>query len=105
MKDNWKKYEVRHNDRNISEVLGDVIGSNKRLKKGFATTRIQNAWKIEMGDMINSYTQKMYYFEGVLTVYLISAPLRNELNMSREKVIEIINTACQERLINKIIFR
>ncbi|MFT6782922.1 MAG: hypothetical protein ACJA1A_002860, partial [Saprospiraceae bacterium] len=42
---------------------------------------------------------------GILTVYLTSAPLRSELSMSKPKVIEILNAACQERLIKEVIFR
>jgi hypothetical protein len=105
MEDNWKKYIVKHNDKIIKDVLGDMMGKNKRLNRGYAYIRIQNAWKIEMGDMINSYTNKMYFSGGILTVYLTSAPLRSELSMSKPKVIEILNAACQERLIKEVIFR
>lgn len=105
MEDNWKKYIVKHNDRTIREVLGDMIGRNKKLNRGYASVRIQNAWVIEMGDMINSYTKKLYFSGGTLTVYLTSAPLRSELTMSKQKVIDLINAACQERLIKEVIFR
>mgnify|MGYP001803918448 CR=1 FL=1 len=87
--DNWKKYVVKHNDRNIKDVLGDVIGNNHRLQKGFTTIQIRAAWKQEMGEIICSNTQKLYYKAGVLTVYLLSAPLRNELSLSKEKVIHL----------------
>lgn len=105
MKDNWKKYVVKHNDRNIKDVLGDMIGSNKKLQKGYSTVRIREAWKKEMGDIICSYTQKLYFKDGVLTVYLMSAPLRNELSMSREKVVNLLNKACGEDLIKSVIFK
>ena len=105
MEDNWKKYIVKHNDRNIREVLNDAIGKNKRLQKGYSTIRIQEAWKNEMGDIIGSYTQKFYFKDGVLTVYLTSAPLRNELSMSKNKVIDLLNKACKEEIIKSIIFR
>jgi len=96
---------VKTNDRNIKEVLGDMMGSNTRLNRGYASIRINNAWKIEMGDMINSYTQKLYFSGDTLTVYLTSAPLRNELSMSKQKVIDLLNQACQERLIKTVNFR
>ncbi len=105
MKDNWKKYVVRHNDRNIREVLGDMIGNNKKLQKGYSTVRIKEAWKKEMGEIICSYTQKFYFKDGMLTVYLMSAPLRNELSMSKEKVIDLLNKSCGEEIIKSIIFR
>jgi len=105
MEDNWKKYVVKHNDRNIREVLGDVIGNNKKLQKGYSTVRIKEAWKKEMGEIICSYTQKFYFKDGVLTVYLMSAPLRNELSMSKDKVIELLNKSCGEEVIKSIVFR
>ena len=105
MKDNWKKYIVRHNDRNIREVLGDVIGNNRKLQKGYSTVKIKEAWQKEMGEMICSYTQKLYFKDGVLTVYLLSAPLRNELSMSKDKVIELLNNYYNEEIIKSIIFR
>jgi predicted nucleic acid-binding Zn ribbon protein len=105
MKDNWKKYVVKHNDRNIREVLSDMIDNNQKLQKGYSTVRIKEAWKKEMGDIICSYTQKMYFREGVLTVYLTSAPLRNELSMSKQKVIDLINKSCKEEIIKSVIFK
>lgn len=105
MKDNWKKYIVKHNDRNIREVLGDMIDSNQKLQKGYSTLRIKEAWKQEMGEMICSYTQKLYFKDGILTVYLMSAPLRNELSMSKEKVITLLNKSCREEIIKSVIFR
>lgn len=105
MEDNWKKYIVKHNDKKIKDVLTDMMGSNKKLNRGYAAIRIQNAWVIEMGEMINSYTKKIYFSGGTLTVYLTSAPLRNELSMSKQKVIDLINAACQERLIKEVHFK
>jgi len=105
MEDNWKKYIVKHNDKNIREVLGDMLGKNKKLSRGYAAVRIENAWKLEMGEMINSYTSKMYFSGYTLTVYLTSAPLRNELSMNKQKVMDNLNAACQERLIQEVIFR
>jgi len=103
--DNWKKYVVKHNDRNIRDVLGDVIGNNRNLQKGYSTVRIKEAWMKEMGEMICSYTQKFYFKDGVLTVYLLSAPLRSELSMSKEKVIDLLNKYCGEEVVKSIIFR
>ena len=105
MEDNWKKYVVKHNDRNIREVLGDMIGNNAKLQKGYSTVRIKEAWKSEMGEIICSYTTKILFREGVLTVFLTSAPLRNELSMSKAKVIKILNDYFKEELITSIVFK
>ena len=82
-----------------------MIDSNKKLQKGYDTVRIEEAWKSEMGTMICSYTQKIRFKDGVLTVYLLSAPLRNELSMSKDKVIQLINKACKQDVVKSVIFR
>lgn len=96
---------LKHNDKNIKEVLHEVIYSNKKMRSGYAWVRIHNAWKVEMGDIINSYTEKLWFRDGKLTVNLTSAPLRNELSMSKDKVIKLLNDACNEKLIQEIIFK
>mgnify|MGYP000070414256 CR=1 FL=1 len=96
---------IKHNDRNIKEVLNEMIHSNKRINRGYDSVRLKEAWKSEMGEMISGYTEKLNFYQGVLTVNLSSAPLRNELSMSKPKVIQVLNEACKEDLIKDIIFR
>ena len=72
----------KHNDRKISEVLGEFIQKNKRIQIQHELKQIQDAWKSEMGSMINSYTTRFFIKNGRLEITLTSAPLRTELNMS-----------------------
>lgn len=95
----------RHNDRKISEVLGDFIQSNKRIQIQHELKLIQDAWKSEMGDMINGYTSRFFIKNGRLEVTLTSAPLRAELNMSRPKLMKLINDKVGHEIITEIILR
>lgn len=92
----------RHNDRSIKDVLGEYVSTNKRVSKGYHTAQIQEIWKEQMGPIIAGYTQKIYFYEGVLKVYLSSAPLKKELTMGRDKIIKIINDAVQEELVTAV---
>jgi len=93
------------NDRDIKDLLKQVIKDNKKLTKGVSQVVLEDAWRSEMGDVICSYTDRMYYNNGKLIVYLTSAPLRSELSMSKPKLIEVLNTACGDNYVKEIILR
>lgn len=93
------------NDKDIRKLLKEVIGGSKRLSKGVSQVMIENAWKKEMGDVISNYTDRLYFNNGKLIVYLNSAPLRSELSMSKPKLMKMLNTACGESVINEIVLR
>ena len=92
----------RHNDKSIKEVLGEYISKDNRVSKGYHTAQIQEIWKKEMGPIISGYTQKIYFKDGILKVYLTSAPLKKELLMGKEKIISIINEAAKENIVSQV---
>lgn len=92
----------RHNDKSIKEVLGEFIASNKKVAKGFNTARIEEIWRSEMGPVISGYTNKIYFKEGVLKIYLTSSPLKKELMMGKDKIISIINDALHQALVTSV---
>lgn len=98
-------FQKKYNDRKISEVLGEFIQSNKRIQIHHELKLIQDAWKSEMGDMINGYTSRFYIKNGRLEITLSSAPLRAELNMSKSKLIKLINDKIGTEIVTEIILR
>ncbi len=94
----------RHNDKNIKEVLNDFLSSNQRVAKGYYISHIDEVWKQEMGPIISSYTTRIYFKDGALSVYLTSAPLKKELSLSKEKAISLLNTALGSTIIQSIEF-
>jgi len=94
----------RHNDKNIKEVLNDFIASNQRVAKGYYISHIDEVWKQEMGPIISSYTTRIYFKDGALKVYLTSAALKKELSLSKEKAINLLNTALGSAIIQSIEF-
>lgn len=93
------------NDRNIKDLLGEVIGSNRKLNRGVSQIRIEEAWAKQMGDIISSYTTRLYFREGTLTVNLTSAPLRSELAMSKQQCIDLLNEECGEEVVKDLILK
>lgn len=98
-------FQKKYNDRKISEVLGEFIQGNKRIQIHHELKLIQDAWKSEMGEMINGYTTRFFIKNGRLEITLTSAPLRAELNMSKPKLISLINDKIGSEIVKEIILR
>lgn len=92
----------RHNDKNIKEVLAEFISSNKKVSGGYHSVKIEEIWKKEMGEMINSYTTGIKLNDGVLRIYLNSSALKKELSMGKEKIKNIINEALKSMIIKEV---
>ena len=93
------------NDREIKDLLKEVLKNNSKLNKGVSQVVIEDAWVAQMGPVINSYTDRLYFNRGILTVYLNSAPLRSELSMSKVKLIDLLNDACGDDYVQEIILK
>ena len=75
-----------------------------RIKDKFSEARIMNEWERIMGKPIANRTSKIKLYKGKMKVYVSSAPLKNELNMSRSKVLEILQKEYGEDLIQEVVF-
>ena len=95
-----KKFEPQ----TIGEVLNDIVGS-KALKTGLTNAKVVQLWSKLMGENIERYTDKIIVKNKTLTIYLSSAPLREELIYGKEKIIKMINEETGVKVIEKIIFR
>lgn len=95
----------KHNDRKLSEVLNEYIQKNKRIAIKHEVKQIEDAWRSEMGEMINRYTKTFYIKNKKLFVGISSAPLRAELSMSRDKIKDLINTKLGREVIDELILR
>jgi len=63
-----------------------------RLKPNLDRIAVEKFWKDEMGDLINRYTDKIYFSnKGTLMIKVSSGPLRNELFINRDSLKERIN--------------
>ena len=92
----------RHNDKNIRDVLSDFVSSNDRFAKGYYTSAMDDTWKTEMGPVIAGYTSRVQFNDGVLKVYVVSAPLRYELLQGKDKIITIMNEALGRKIITSV---
>ena len=87
------------NEYSMKEAL-EVWLKKSRLQQKFDETRLLESWELLMGKPIASYTENLYIKNHILYVKVRSAPLRNELHMSKTKIIDRFN----KEVGNNIIF-
>ena len=90
------------------QSLGDVIRQwlkQSNMEEKITEVRINASWEKIMGSDIQKLTEKLVYRKKVLTVYLRSAPLREELSMAKTKIVQMINKEAGSNVVDEVIFR
>ena len=94
----------RHNDFTLKEVLQKMIDQND-WKANLNQTKIQKFWIEVMGTSINQYTTEIKLRRKKLFLTITSAPLKQELSYSLEKLKKVLNDELGEEYIEEIIIR
>jgi predicted nucleic acid-binding Zn ribbon protein len=90
------------------QSLGDVIRQwlkQSNMEEKITEVRINASWEKVMGSDIQKLTEKLVYRKRILTVYLRSAPLREELSMAKTKIVQMINKEAGSNVVDEVIFR
>ena len=90
--------------KNIGQIIEDLL-KKENLDVQLDEHRASALWPQIVGDGINRYTIKRFVTNGVMTVYLSSAALANELMLNRAALIQRINEALGREVIHEIIFK
>jgi ethanolamine utilization protein EutQ (cupin superfamily) len=96
--------DISKNTQHIKAII-EAMRKERRLKKGLEKAQITALWKELMGETIDNYTNSLTYDSGILTVYLNSSAMREELNRGKNKIIDLLNSHFNERIIKQIIFK
>lgn len=72
--------------KTLKQVMGEMFESYK-LSGKMHEKQVVNAWPRIMGPTIAKRTGKKFLKNGVLYVSINSAPLKNDLSLSKEKII------------------
>ncbi len=67
--------------------------------------QIQEVWGNIMGKTIANYTDKIEIINSTLFISTNVAPLKNELIYQKAKIIERVNEALGERVINEVVVK
>ena len=85
----------------INELTSQLF-EQKRIKNNILQAQVQNTWEKLMGNNVIKRTNKIFIKENKLIIKLTSAPLKNELNNSKKRIIKQINEIHSE--IQELIF-
>lgn len=94
----------RTNAQSVGDIINQVL-RQERLDVRLDEQRAMAMWPQLVGPGINRYTTARSVKDGVLTFTISSAPLRNQLMLSRSSLITRINEALGREVIKEIIFR
>lgn len=94
----------KEQESTLKDVLGEYTQSGK-IKSGYKQLLIKKFWENNMGKLINSYTQKLYVRGDILYITISSSPLKQELDLGREKVLSLIAKEFGENYIKKLVLR
>ena len=94
----------KSNEQSLGEIIQNVIKDLKWTDR-INQAKIISSWKKIMGPNISSYTEKLVINNEVLIVYLKSAPLRQELQYAKNKILKNINDEFGSEVIKDILFK
>lgn len=101
-----KKEEIDRRKADIQPIGDSLKALMKayRLDGKLGEVQLVQNWEKIMGKPIAMKTQQLYFKDGKLFVRLTSAPLKHELNMSKSKVIELLNTEAGSDVVKDVVF-
>lgn len=92
------------NEQSIKDAVGRFLKVS-RLSGRLAEQKIIDGWASRMGKMIANHTKEISIYDKKLFLHIDSAPLRQELFYTREKIVKMLNEEAGEEVIREIIFR
>ncbi len=88
--------------KSLSELLSE-FKNQKKHKKPILEAQIVILWSDIVGEVINRYTQKIYFKNKTLFVKVSSSALKNELLYLQKDIIDKYNSRLGEELVSKIV--
>jgi hypothetical protein len=88
--------------------MGDALKqflTKSNLKNGIRKVQIESVWEDIMGKTIARYTDKIQIIQNTLFIYTSVAPLKQELQFQKSKIIERVNEAMQEKVIQDVVIQ
>ncbi len=90
------------NDITIGKAL-DMMIDDLKLRSKINESRIRDGWAEIMGKPIAKYTSSVTLRDGKLYIKIDSAPLKQELNYSREKIKELFNKEFGDNVVKDVV--
>ena len=91
------------NEGSLKDVFKSMLESY-RIDSKFKEAQVINEWGKIVGKPIADRTSKVFFKDQKLIVELSSAPLKHELNHSKDKIIELFEERFEPGVIKEIVF-
>ncbi|MDW3196250.1 MAG: DUF721 domain-containing protein [Cytophagales bacterium] len=90
--------------QSFKQAFGQYLKKNEKLEQQFNEKKLIHSWNEIMGEPIANRTTNIFIKDGVLVVKLSSAPLKQELNMAKEKVLELFEKKLGSQVVKEVRF-
>ena len=94
----------KSNEESLKEVIDQLIDTY-RLRDKLNQVKLIRSWDKIMGEGISKRTEKIQFRNDTHFIYLNSAPLKEELNYGREKIVKLMNEELGGDYIKEVIIR
>lgn len=94
----------RDNQQNLKDAINRLLKAYN-LSDKMMQYEILDKWEQVMGKMVAKRTREIYFKNKILHVTLDSSVLREELAMSKTKMIDLLNEKLGEKVIDDIILK
>jgi hypothetical protein len=91
-----------NNENTLSAVLKAMF-SDEKTKPMFLQTKIEAAWRKQMGTTVNRYTDEISLRNRILYIKISSSSLKQELLYSKDTIIEFANKICEEEYVTQVV--
>lgn len=91
------------NEHTLKEAVNQMLEAY-RIKSRFQETAVIAHWEEIMGKTIANRTTGLYIKDKKLFLKLNSAVLRNELQIAKQKIVELLNERAGSEVIHDVIF-
>ncbi len=91
-------------DQHIKDVLNSYV-SDSKITKGYYRVKIEEYWKSNMSQGIVDLTEYVLYRNGIVTIRINSAPLKNELFNSRARIQQLLNEFFNKEIVKEVIIK
>ncbi len=97
-------YEARKSETStVGEAMHELLNTY-RLKAKFDQAQLISSWERLMGEPIARRTDKIYISNNKLYVKLKSASLKQELSMSKSKILAVFLKEFGEVIVEDVVF-
>lgn len=96
---------MKHTEaKSIAEIIGDFM-QQEDIEDAVLEQKALRLWQQVVGAGVNRMTTERYVENGVITMKITSAALRNDLMLTRTAIIAQLNELVGKPVIKEIVFR